>query len=60
LIYGEVQQKIKEKTEYLLVNPEEIIPEEHDLTKWINFLPPLKRFHVNHLANVSEGFTDEG
>lgn len=59
LIYGEVQQKIKEKTEYLLVNPEEIIPEEHDLTKWLNFLPPLKRFHVNHLANVSEGFTDE-
>ena len=56
---GKVQQKIKEKTEYLLVNPEEIIPEEHDLTKWTNFLPPLKRFQVNHLVNVSEGFTDE-
>lgn len=59
LPYGEVIQKIKEKTEYLLVNPEDFIPEEHDLSKWLNFLPPLKRFHVHHLQNVSEGFTDE-
>lgn len=59
LPYGEVEQKIKEKTEYLLVNPQEFIPEEHDLSKWLNFLPPLKRFNVRHLQNVSEGFTDE-
>ena len=59
LPYGEVEQKIKEKTEYLLVNPQEFIPEEHDLSKWLNFLPPLKRFHINHLENVSEGFKDE-
>ena len=59
LTYGEVEQKIKEKTEYLLVNQEEFIPEEHDLSKWLNFLPPLKRFHVNHLQNVSDGFTEE-
>ena len=59
LPYGEVEQKIKEKTEYLLVNPQDFIPEEHDLSNWLNFLPPLKRFHVNHLENVSEGFKDE-
>jgi hypothetical protein len=59
LPYGEVEQKIKEKTEYLLVNPQDFIPEEHDLSKWLNFLPPLKRFHINHLENVSEGFTEE-
>jgi hypothetical protein len=59
LPYGEVEQKIKEKTEYLLVNPLDFIPEEHDLSKWLNFLPPLKRFHINHLENVSEGFTEE-
>ena len=59
LPYGEVEQRIKEKTEYLLVNPQDFIPEEHDLSKWLNFLPPLKRFHVNHLQNVSEGFTEE-
>ena len=59
LPYGEVEQKIKEKTEYLLVNPQDFIPEEHDLSKWLNFLPPLKKFHVNHLQNVSDGFTEE-
>ena len=59
LPYGEVQEKIKEKTEYLLVNPEDFIPEEHDLSKWLNFLPPLKIFKVNNLQNISEGFSDE-
>ena len=59
LTYGEVEQKIKEKTEYLLVNPQDFIPEEHDLSKWLNFLPPLKKFNVSHLQNVSEGFTEE-
>jgi hypothetical protein len=59
LTHREVIEKIKEKTEYLLTSPEEFIPEEHDISKWLNFLPPLKRFHVNHLENVSEGFKDE-
>lgn len=56
---GEVQQKIKEKAEYLLTNPEDFIPEEHNLSKWLNFLPPLKKFTVSHLQNVSDGFTEE-
>lgn len=59
LEYPEIQQKIKMKTEYLLTNPKEVIPEEHNLTKWINFLPPLKRFHVNHLNNLSRNFIDD-
>ena len=59
LPYGEVQEKIKGKTEYLLVNPEDFIPEEHDLSKWLNFLPPLKIFKVTQLQNISEGFSDE-
>jgi hypothetical protein len=56
---SEIEQKIKEKTEYLLITPPDFIPEEHNLSKWVNFLPPLKKFHVNHLENVSEGFTDK-
>ena len=43
----------------MLVNPEDFIPEEHDLSKWLNFLPPLKIFKVTHLQNISEGFSDE-
>lgn len=59
LPYSEVERKIKEKTIYLLENPEETIPEEYTILKWTNFLPPLKRFHINHLENVTDGFTEE-
>ena len=59
LPYAEVEQKIKDKTDYLLTNPVSEIPDEYDLIKWTNFLPPLKRFHVKHLENVSSGFTEE-
>ena len=59
LPYAEIEQRIKEKVAYLLTNPTEDIPEEHNLNKWLNFLPPLKRFHVKHLENISDGFTEE-
>jgi hypothetical protein len=59
LPYSEVEQKIKETTEYLLLNPVQNIPEEYNLNKWTNFLPPLKRFHVKHLDNITSGFTEE-
>jgi hypothetical protein len=55
----EIEEKMKDKLEYLLTNPEEDIPEEYSLDKWTNFLPPLKRFHISHLENISEGFTDQ-
>jgi hypothetical protein len=58
LPYGEVERQIKDKTEYLLVNPQEFIPEEHDLSKWLTFLPPLKRFNVKHLQSVTEEFKE--
>ena len=56
---SEIELKIKEKTEYVLITPSDFIPEEHDLSKWVNFLPPLKKFHINHLENVSDGFTEK-
>jgi hypothetical protein len=57
--YSEIEQKIKEKTEYLLLNPVQDIPEEYNLDKWTNFLPPLRRFNVKHLDNITSGFTEE-
>ena len=57
--YAEVEQKIKEKVEYLLSNPEVDIPDEHVLTKWTTFLPPLKRFHIKGLQSVSDGFNED-
>jgi hypothetical protein len=57
---SEVDQKIKEKVEYLLYEKDyDEIPQEYDLGKWTNFLPPLQRFHLNHLENVTDGFTEE-
>jgi len=59
LPYSEVEQKIREKVEYLLKSPEQDIPNEHNLSKWTTFLPPLRRFHIKGLQNVSDGFNEE-
>jgi hypothetical protein len=59
LPYPEVEQKIKDKVNYLLTNPMETIPEEHSINKWLNFLPPLTRFQVKHLDNISSAFKDD-
>jgi hypothetical protein len=60
LPYSEVDQKIKEKVEYLLVAPEtNEIPYEHSLLYWIHFLPPLRAFHIAQLENISDGFQEE-
>ena len=54
----EIKRKIKEKLEYLILNPVENIPKEHDLSKWNTFLPPLTKIEINYklLTNVSEEF----
>jgi len=59
LPYSEVEQKIREKVDYLLQNPEIGIPEDHNMARWTNFLPPLRRFHVKGLQNVSSGFNEQ-
>jgi hypothetical protein len=51
-----VKQKMVEKTEYLLMNPNEEIPQEHNVTNWLLFLPPLVPFKIQNLSNVSEDF----
>jgi hypothetical protein len=52
----DVQQKFIEKTEYLLNNPNDEIPKEHDIANWNEFLPPLVPFKIKHLVNISEEF----
>lgn len=59
LSYPEVDQKIKDKVNYLLTNPIDTIPEEHNMNKWVNFLPPLTRFHVNGLQNITSVFKED-
>ena len=51
-----VQRKFEEKTEYILINPTTDIPQEHDIANWKQFLPPLVKFKVKHLSNISTEF----
>jgi hypothetical protein len=52
----DVMQKCKDKLEYLLANPNEDVPTEHDLSKWIHFMPPLIPFKLKPITNISEEF----
>jgi len=52
----DVNRKFEEKTDYLLTNPVSEIPEEHDISKWFQFLPPLVNFNIKHLVNISTEF----
>ena len=52
----EVQELIKGKQNYLLLNPEEVIPLEHQIANMRHFLPPLGPLKMMTIQNVSEGF----
>ena len=56
LFIPDVKRKIEEKTDYLLTKPASEIPEEHNITNWLQFLPPLVPFKIKHLVNISQEF----
>ena len=45
------------KREYVMLNPDIVIPEEHNIEKWKHFMPPVVKFSVvKSLRNVSTEF----
>jgi len=52
----DVLRKMEEKTDYLLTNPAKEILDDHDITNWTQFLPPLVPFKIKKLVNVSDEF----
>jgi hypothetical protein len=56
IIMEEVKRKIDEKTDYLLINPVNEIPPEHDVSKWTQFLPPLLPIKLRNLLDISPEF----
>tara|TARA_B100001059_G_scaffold236346_1_gene286326 strand:+ start:1341 stop:7310 length:5970 start_codon:yes stop_codon:yes gene_type:complete len=52
----EVQDKLKQKMEYLLSSDDTDIPEEHSVSKWKTFMPPLIPVKVSALRNISADF----
>ena len=49
-----IQQRIKAKNDYNLVNEGEYVPDTHNIANWINFLPPLRPVKVVVLAPTTE------
>ena len=56
LQFPDVKRKFEEKTNYLLTAPASDIPNDHDIAKWSQFLPPLVNFKIKHLSNISPEF----
>jgi len=54
---GDIQQLLQEKRNYLLQNEDDFIPIEHDIKKWINFLPPLQNITNQSPINITTQFT---
>lgn len=53
----DVIRKIQEKTEYILSSPLTDVPKEYELSKWLQFLPPLVRFKLKPFPqNISPSF----
>ena len=67
----DIQVLINQKKEYLLQNEDDLVPIEHDIKKWINFLPPLQsinnktpttlttEFRNLFLENLKKGSTSQ-
>lgn len=56
----EIDERYLRKREYLLANPEEVIPDQHSIEKWKHFLPPIIDTNViGSLRSVSSDFKNE-
>jgi hypothetical protein len=57
---AEIDDRYLKKREFLLANPEEDIPDEHNIEKWKHFLPPIIDTNIiSGLRSVSADFKNE-
>ena len=54
-----MQEKFKEKMQYMLLQKEEEIPVEHDITTWVNFMPPLVEVRLKEITPVGANFEND-
>ena len=59
LTLPDVLQKMKDKEEYLLSVPVEVISKEHTIGKWTQFLPPLVPIKIKNINNISSEFKNQ-
>lgn len=56
----DIKRRIDEKLQYLATNTgESSIPQEHQLSHWKTFLPPLIHFKLKEIDNITDNFKDE-
>jgi len=57
---NDVTDMYTKKRDYILLNPDTVTPEEHNITKWKRFLPPVVPYSVaKNLRTVSNDFKNE-
>jgi hypothetical protein len=57
---SDIEQLYAQKREYMLLHSDMIVPEEHSISKWLSFLPPVVPIHVlSILRPVSADFRDD-
>jgi hypothetical protein len=54
-----VETKMLEKREYNKIHAAEELPAEHDIKKWINFLPPLSKLKMSSPSPIGPNFKSD-
>jgi hypothetical protein len=56
----EVKEELAKKQKYLVVNKDkQDIPDDHNISNWVNFLPPLRSFKMATIQNITDHFEKE-
>ena len=53
-----IKEMMREKQAYILIEEEEYIPIQHEIGKWVNFLPPLTELKLPSSKPLSTGFEE--
>jgi len=54
---SDIQELYTKKREFMILNPELVAPEEHKITKWMSFLPPVIPYTIiKNIHHVSSDF----
>jgi len=57
---NDIQELYTLKRKYIILNPDKIIPNEHNINNWHHFMPPIKPISVTKsLSSVSGDFKNE-
>ena len=59
LEHNEVKDLYLLKKEYNLLNPDVVASEEHSISKWTHFMPPVVRFSLKPINSVSSNFEND-